>query len=181
MTREETKELLMMIRAIYPNFNVKPEEMTPTINAWYLVLEEYPTEAIKGALTIYAKTSTTGFAPSVSQLIAAMYKPSENGQLTEADAWNMVKRALQDSSYHANERFEEFPETVKKAVGSPNMLQAWAQSDSNEVNTVIMSNFQRAYKTVVERESFAERIPQNLNDLVKGLVEKTAGRIEAHE
>jgi hypothetical protein len=170
MTRDETKELLMMIRAIYPNFNVKPAEMTPTVNAWHMMLEEYPATAAVAALKVYTRTNDSGFAPSVSQLIAAMYKPAENKQLTEGDAWNLVKRALQDSTYHAVDRFLELPETVQKAVGSANMLQQWAMSDSNEVNTVIMSNFQRTYRAVVERESFSNKIPPQL---MKELAEKT--------
>ena len=173
MTREQTVDLVRSIVSIYPNW--KPDNLTETVNAWTWALREFPAQAVKSALEIYIRTNNTGFAPSVSQLIGAMYKPLENEQLTEADAWNMVKRALQDSAYHANERFEELPEAVKKAVGSPNMLQQWAMSDSNEVSTVIMSNFQRAYRTVAERERFTEKVPEQLSDLVKGLVDKTKG------
>lgn len=168
MTREQTVDLVRSIVSIYPNW--KPENLTDTVNAWHWALEEYPASGIKAALQVYIKTNTTGFAPSVSQLIAAMYKPAENKQLTEGDAWNLVKRALQDSTYHAVDRFLELPETVQKAVGSANMLQQWAMSDSNEVNTVIMSNFQRTYRAVVERESFANKIPPQL---MNELAEKT--------
>lgn len=175
MTREETQKLLMAIGSLYPNF--KPEDKTLTIDSWHWALEDYPAPMVKAALQVYVKTNNTGFAPSVSQLIGCMYQPSENGQLTEADAWNMVKRALQDSTYHANERFEEFPEIVKKAVGSANMLQQWAQSETSEVNTVIMSNFQRAYRTVAERERFDAKVSPQLGEHLKGLVEMAEERM----
>lgn len=178
MTREETVDLIRSLVSLYPNW--KPDNLTETVNAWHWALEEYPAPAIKAALQIYLKTDKTGFAPSAQQLISSMYSIKEKTALSEGEAWNIVKRALQDSTYHANERFEDFPETIKKAVGSANMLQQWAQAESKDVNTVIMSNFQRSYKTVCEREQYLGRIPEQISNLLTDLTNKTSGRIEAH-
>lgn len=175
MTREETKELLMMIKAIYPNFSIKPEEMTATINAWHLMLSEYPIEGINAALQIYVKTNNTGFAPSVSQIIGCMHKPSEIEQLSEGEAWAMVKKAIQDGNYHSEERFNELPPIVQKAVGGSNMIRQWAMSDTDEVNTVIASNFQRTYRAILGKQEFGERVPEQLQDLVKGIADKVSG------
>jgi len=172
MTRDETKELLMMIRAIYPNFNVKTEEMTPTINAWHMMLEEYPKDAAVAALQIYVKTNNTGFAPSVSQLIGSMYSVGKNELLTEGEAWALVKKAISDGNYHAEERFNELPEIVQKAVGSPTMIHQWAGCETTEVNTVVMSNFERNYRAVCEKQDFGNKVPTALADVVKGVIEK---------
>ena len=175
MTRDETKELLMMIRAAYPNFNVKPEEMTPTINAWHMFLEEYPAEAVKAALQVYVKTNTTGFAPSVSQLINSMYAPSVQDRLSEGEAWAKVKKAIQDGNYHAEERFNELPEIIQKAVGNAGMIRQWAQTDTEEVNTVIMSNFQRNYRTVCQRQEFTDKVNPQISDLLREMDRKQIG------
>lgn len=171
MTREETKELLMTISAIYPNFNVKPEQMTATINAWHMMLDEYPANAIGAALQIYVKTNNTGFAPSVSQLIGAMHEPRKHDQLSEGEAWALVKKAIQDGNYHAEERFNELPEIVQKAVGGASMIHQWAATDSEEVNTVIYSNFVRNYKVILEKREFGEKVPEPLRELTKSLAE----------
>lgn len=182
MTRDETKELLMTIRAIYPNFNVRPEEMTPTINAWHMMLEEYPVQVVSGALQIYVKTNNTGFAPSVSQLIGAMHKPKEVEHLTEGEAWALVKKAIKDGNYHAQERFDELPPLVQKAVGGVEMIRYWAGVDADEVNTVIMSNFQRTYKALLSNRMFEDKVPPQLSDMVKGLSDKVSGeRYLPHE
>ena len=181
MTREETKELLMMIQAIYPHFKVGKDEMTATINAWNLMLEEYPAPSVNAALQIYVKTNATGFAPSVSQLIGCIYAPHENEQLSEGEAWALVKRAIQDGCYHAKERFEELPEVVKRAVGSANMIQQWAMCDSDEVNTVVMSNFQRTYKAILSKQDFNNRVPERISDLVKLVSEKVAPQITQND
>lgn len=178
MTREETKQLLMTISAIYPNFNVKSEEMTPTINAWHLMLEEYPAQTISAALQIYVKTNNTGFAPSVSQLIGMLNKVKDNEHLSEGEAWSLVKKAIQDGNYHSEERFNELPPIVQKAVGNSNMIRQWAMSETDEVNTVIASNFQRTYRILLSRQEFEERIPQQLADVVRGVTDKVSGMIE---
>lgn len=172
----------MMIKAIYPNFSIKPEEMTATINAWHLMLSEYPIEGINAALQIYVKTNNTGFAPSVSQIIGCMHKPSEVEQLSEGEAWNMVKRAIQDSAYHSKERFNELPPIIQRCVGSANMLFQWGQTDSDTVNTVIMSNFQRTYRAVLSKQDFNNKVPEQIADIVKGLADKLSGErmIEGH-
>jgi predicted DNA-binding antitoxin AbrB/MazE fold protein len=173
MSREEVQRLLISIQSLYPTWKVEEDEMTATINAWHWALEEYPAPEVKAALQMYVKTNNTGFAPSVSQIINGIYKPMEKDTLSEGEAWSLVKRAIQDGNYHAEERYNELPPLVQKAVGSPNMIHQWAGTESDEVNTVIMSNFQRAYKTIVHREQENVRI----NPVIAGLVEATTQKM----
>lgn len=171
MSREEVQDLLISIQSLYPNW--KPDNKTATVNAWHWALEEYPAPVVKAALQIYVKTNNTGFAPSVSQIINGIYKPMEQDTLSEGEAWNMVKKAIQDGNYHSEERFNELPKIVQKAVGSPNMIKQWACTDTDEVNTVIMSNFQRSYRIIVQREQEYVRI----NPVIEGLIETTSQKL----
>ena len=157
MTRDQTVSLIRSIVDLYPNW--KPSNLTETVNAWQWALEEFPADAVKTALKIYIRTNETGFAPSISQLIGSMYKPTENSRLTEGEAWALVKKAIQDGNYHSKERYDELPEIVQKAVGTHEMIHQWAQTDTEDVNTVIMSNFQRTFRTLSQRAEFNEKIP----------------------
>ena len=178
MTIDEIKKLLAYAEALFPTFEVK-DPMT-TAEVWHMELGDYSAREVMAALKIYVKTSNTAFAPSPSQLIGAMNSVRHNEELTEGEAWTMVRKAIGDSAYHAQERFDELPETVQKAVGSPTMLRQWGMTDSNEVNTVIMSNFQRAYKAELSRKEFNESIPSALSDVIKGITDKMSERIEAN-
>lgn len=173
MTREDTKKLLLAIEAAYPNF--KPENASLTVDTWQWALEEYPDEAVKGALQIYLKTNNTGFAPSVSQLIGCIHAPKENEQLSEGEAWALVKKAISDGNYHSKQRFDELPPIVQRAVGGAEMIRQWAACDSNEVNNVIASNFMRTYRAVLSKQSFGDKVPPQLSDLVKALSEQVSG------
>ena len=179
MTREETVSLVRSIVSLYPNW--KPDNMTDTVNAWHWALEEYPAAGIKAALQIYFKTNNTGFAPSVSQLINAMYQPKENRQLSEGEAWALVKKAIKDGNYHAEERYNELPPIIQRAVGSPNMISQWAQTDSDEVNTVIMSNFQRTYRALLQKQSFSDKVPESLSEIVMKVTDHMIPKYEEHK
>ena len=138
-------------------------------------MESYPADAVKGALQIYVNTNNTGFAPSVSQIIGCMYKPKENNELSEGEAWALVKKAIQDGNYHSTERFEELPEIVQRAIGGPQMIRQWAMTDTDEVNTVIMSNFQRTYRAVLSKQGFSEKVPLEVVRLVSDVADKVSG------
>ena len=170
MTLNDTKKLLAAIEAIYPTWKVdNPQE---TAAAWHWALEEYPAPAVKAALQIYVRTSTTAFAPSVSQIINCMHAARQNDALTEGEAWALAKRAIADGNYHSTERFNELPKDVQDAIGGADMLREWAQSDSDTVNTVIMSNFQRTYRAVLNRKQFDEKITPQIAEVIRGVYEK---------
>ena len=174
MTREETQKLLLTINSIYPNF--KPENPTLAIDSWLWALEEYPFNAIMASLQVYIKTNNSGFAPSVSQLINGIYSAKTNDQMTEGEAWHMVKMAIGDSGYHAQEHFDNFPPLIQRAVGSPTMLRQWGMTDSDEVNTVIASNFKRTYRALLSKQEYNNRVPKKLADLVREVSDKVSGQ-----
>lgn len=160
MTREQTKTFIRGLVALYPNWH--PQNLTDTVDAWQWALNDYPLEIVQAALTIYIKTNGTGFAPSVSQLIDCMHAPKESNRLTEGEAWALVLKAIRNSGYDSEEEFTKLPPAIQKAVGTPSTLRQWALCDSDEVNTVIMSNFQRSYRITVEREKFNAKVPPKI-------------------
>ena len=172
MTINDTKKLLAAIDAIYPSFKV--DNPNATVEAWHWALEEYPVEAVKAALAIYIKSNNTGFAPSASQLIACMYKPKETAELTDGEAWYLVKKAMNGSAWHSQENFDKLPPLVQRAIGSPSVLRQWGMTDSDEVNTVIMSNFQRTYNALISKQEFNNKIPPKLSQLVTDLADKVS-------
>ena len=153
MTREEVKRLLMTMEAIYPNFKIR--DLQITLNAWFEILEDQDPKFIFAALKNYSRTNATDFAPSVGQLIQGAYdiQNGSNNNLTPGEAWSMVYKALCRATYYAEDEFNKFPEEVKKAVGSPSQLRAWAQ-DSSFNEGVASSNFRKAYSSVCERKKY---------------------------
>lgn len=150
--------------ASYPNY--KPENMQVTLNVWNKMLEEYDYKIVEAGLMAYIKTDKSGFAPSVGQLIDCIAKLAAQDEMTEMEAWTLVRNALADSTYHSQERFDELPENVQRAVGSALQLRAWAM-DMAFNESVAQSNFMRVYKQVVARETDRLKFGANLSKLVE--------------
>lgn len=158
MTREEVKQLLMTMKVTFPNFKIEDSQITFTINAWYEILKDYEPKSILQAFKTYIATSNSAFAPSVSELIALTTKAEDLAELNPSEAWAMVRKAIGRSAYNAQEEFEKLPPTVQKAVGSHEQLHEWA-IDSDYNDNVVMSLFQRNFKTVAEREKEIRKLP----------------------
>ena len=67
MNKAETKALLQIVSALYPNW--KPENLDLTVGAWTAVLEDENAQEMADALKRYARNDKSGFAPSVGQLL----------------------------------------------------------------------------------------------------------------
>ena len=167
MTEEKVGELLMTIQAYYPNYN--PPDKKITLNAWYIMLAEYPEELVLQALRACIATNTSGFAPDVGQIISKIQTISQPQELDGMTAWGLVSKALRNGTYGAVEEFNKLPPLVKQAVGMPDNLKNWATSDYQTIETVIQSNFLRTYETIVKRANEINRMPDN----IKSLIEKT--------
>lgn len=167
MTREETVEIIHIICDCYPNF--KPEDLSRTIDAWQVMLEEYSCEQVAAALKAYITSNTSGFAPSVGEIVAKTQLVSQPQELDGMTAWGLVSKALRNGTYGAVEEFNKLPPLVRQAVGIPDNLKNWATSDYQTIETVIQSNFLRTYETIVKRANEINRMPDN----IKSLIEKT--------
>ena len=106
MTKKEVANILTVIESIYPNFHVS--DVTATVSAWNWALHDYTYGDVGEALKIYIKTNNTGFAPSVSQLIGLMHKEDELSYPTEAEAWEMVRKACGRLDWYLPEKSSEW-------------------------------------------------------------------------
>lgn len=160
MTRDETKKIIRIIADSYPNY--KPSDISETIDVWSMMLEEYPYNQIAMALKAYILTDTSGFAPSIGQLVNKL--TSAEPQLNEMEAWSLVSKAIRNGYYGAEEEFAKLPEVVQKAVGNPANLRAWSHTDEQSIENVVQSNFLRTYRVVVKRESESAKLPDSLRN-----------------
>jgi hypothetical protein len=165
MTEEQVGKLLMTIQAYYPNYN--PPDKKVTLNAWYIMLAEYPEELVLQALRACIATNTSGFAPDVGQIMSKIQTISQPQELDGMTAWGLVSKALRNGTYGAVEEFNKLPPLVRQAVGMPDNLKNWATSDYQTIETVIQSNFLRTYETVVKRANEINRMPDDIKSLIK--------------
>ena len=165
MTKNEVVKLLMTIQTFYPNYQVENKEFT--INAWYSIIVDCDYKPMEKALRAYITTDTSGFAPSIGQLINKLHEVQSPQELNEMEAWLLVSKALRNGTYGAVEEFNKLPPLVQKAVGSPDNLRNWAQTDSESIENVVQSNFMRTYRTVVNRAKEYRKMPKDIQALIE--------------
>lgn len=167
MKREETVKIIRIMSDCYPNY--KPNNLSETVDVWQMMLDEYSYNQVSIALKAYVTSDTSGFAPSVGEIVAKIQLVSQPQELDGMTAWGLVSKALRNGTYGAVEEFNKLPPLVKQAVGMPDNLKNWATSDYQTIETVIQSNFLRTYEVIVKRANEINRMPDN----IKSLIEKT--------
>lgn len=164
MTLKETVELLGLIMTYYPNFN--PDNLKATANAWQMILKDYDYESVKSALITFVTTDSSGFPPNIGQLINKLHMVKTDDYINEQEAWALVSEALRNGNYGAEEEFQKLPPLVRKAVGSPNQLKAWA-TDEHFTESVEKSLFERVYRQEVERAKQISRMPVEIKTAIE--------------
>ena len=164
MTEKEVRQLLAMTQAVYPNYN--PPSREAAVNAWLMCLSEYDNNVVMAAFKAYMTTNTSGFAPAPGQLIEILQTLTQPSELNELEAWSIVRKALRNCGYNAEQEFAKLPTVVQKAVGTPQQLKIWA-CDSEFNENVVSSNFVKTYRTEVKRATELNKMPENVRKLIE--------------
>ena len=165
MTVNDARKIIAVMLVSYPNF--KPIDTELMATTWADMLNEYSYEQVSVALKCYITTDTSGFAPSIGQLIDKLKTVEQPQELNELQAWGLVRKAINNSGYHSEEEFAKLPPLVQKAVGTPGQLKQWGMSDIESIETVAQSNFMRTYRAVVKREDEVSRMPIEIRHLIQ--------------
>ena len=164
MTEKEVRQLLAMTQAVYPNYN--PPSREAAVNAWLMCLSEYDNNVVMAAFKAYMTTNTSGFAPAPGQLIEILQTLTQPSELNELEAWSIVRKALRNCGYNAEQEFAKLPTVVQKAVGTPQQLKIWA-CDSEFNENVVSSNFIKTYKSEVKRATELNKMPNDVRKLIE--------------
>lgn len=172
MDREDIKKVIGVMMSSYPNY--KPQDMKMTVDVWYEMLQEYEASDVFIALKSYIASDTSGFAPSIGQLVNMICKTTKPQIMNEHEAWSLVRKALENGIYNSQREFDNLPELVQKAVGSANQIHVWA-SDPDYDEGVMSSNFMRSYRTVCQRQSEYDRMPKEAQMRIDALRQQALG------
>lgn len=172
MTRDEMKKIIMVIASSYPNW--KPMDLSMTVDVWHSMLSDYSYNDIAMALKAYITADTSGFAPSIGQLVDKTQTINSPAELDEMEAWSLVSKAIRNGNYGYVEEFAKLPPLVQKAIGIPEQLRIWA-IDEHYNEMVVSSNFMRSYQTVLARSRENTKMPEDISRLIESAYENSWG------
>ncbi len=175
MSREEFALIVKGLKAVYTSQNFMPDK--DSFDVWYAMLSDLPYQVVNVTAQQYMLSEK--FPPTIADLRNKAAELTAPTEMNEMEAWSMVSRAIRDSAYHAKERFEQFPEPVKKAVGSPEILRSWGMSEDFNEN-VAQSHFIATYRTVLKREKEYNALPEPMKKALDGICANNQNLITAN-
>lgn len=157
MTAKEFMIIADVIKTGYPRENMLATE--EAMDLWYDLLRDLDYRAAHDGIRKYITSNK--FPPTIADIRECALSLTEPEELNEMEAWGLVRTALANSAYGANEEFAKLPPLVQKAVGVPDQLRIWGV-DENYSESVTCSQFIRCYKTVCEREKNRRKMPEQV-------------------
>ena len=166
MNTRETQGILAMIKAAYPNFyrDMPRADLVAAVNLWQKQFSEYNVSVVKAALHALIATRKEGYPPTIGAVKEQIAKLTAPQQLSEAEAWALVSRAARNGTYGYQQEFKKLPPEIQRVVGRPEQLRAWAMMEADEVESVVASNFMRAYRSSAAKEKEECALPQFVRD-----------------
>ena len=181
MNATETGKIMYILKAAYPMYysKISAEEQKAIFALWLDLFKEDDVRIVGAAVKALIATDNKGFPPVIGQVKDKMHSLMYAGieAMTESEAWAMVKKAIRNGYYGADEEFKKFPASIQRIVGSPNQLREWAIMDSSEIDTVVASNFQRGFRNIEARTKEAELLPASVKNMVAQLANGMANKM----
>lgn len=173
MTIEETGIIMDILKTAYPRFYSGPNapDKMKTLRLWAEMFARDDVALVAAAVKALIESDSKGFPPHIGAVKEKLRLISAGDEMTEAEAWGIVAKALRNSAYGSREEFEKFPPVIKRIVGSPSQLREWGMMDSETVHSVVASNFQRSYKAIAQREREIAKLPPDVKALVGKLAD----------
>lgn len=171
MERSDVLKIMAVLRGAYPQFyrDISRTEAEDTVNLWADMFKADDPALVAAAVKSVIEGDEKGFPPTIGQVKAKLRLITGNREMTEAEAWELVAKAVRNGLYGAAEEFEKFPPIIRRIVGSPNTLREWARMDTDTVHGVVASNFQRSYRAISAREKEIRALPADVREFVAKL------------
>lgn len=174
MTREQTAQVLALLRGAYPMFyrDITKKEAYSTIELWASIFVDDEFEVVAAAVKALISNDEKGYPPVPGQVKSYIRKITQKEEMNESEAWALVAKAVGNSAYEAKKEFDALPEELKRIVGSPNQLRDWSQMDSSTLHSVVASNFQRAYRVKQQTRKEYNALPGDVKKMIAGVGNK---------
>ena len=173
MSKAETAKIMATLWAAYPGFYSKAGngDQAAAVELWQKCFEAEPYELVSAAVYALIKVRPNSYPPAIGEVTAQIQRLVRPDELTAMEAWNLVAKALRNSAYGSEEEFAKLPPAVQRVAHSPSQLREWALMDADTVQSVVASNFQRAYTARQKSDREFEALPPAVRQYVAALTE----------
>ena len=169
MKREEIIVALSLIKTAYPRFytDMTESEVEDTVQLWTSIFKDDNKTVVIQA--IEAMITTLRYPPTIADIKEKIQTLTKSNELTELEAWNLVSKAIANSSYNAEQEFYKLPPLVQKTLFNSQQLRQWGLMDIETVQSVIQSNFMRSYRENKESKERYDALPESAKQMMNDI------------
>ena len=173
MTKKEMAEIIAIMQSNYPDDfrGMSDKAMNGKINLWFMQFRDDDFKEVLAAVMAHIATDTNRFMPPVGVIKAKLTEVRLPEELTPQEAWALVDKATRNSTWNSGEEFAKLPPVLQRLVGAPSQLREWAAMDSETLNSVVASNFQRSYKVRAKNERDYLALPSSVKDFMASIAD----------
>lgn len=170
MTRTEAMKIVMILETNWQQ--VRDQEAA--YDLWASAFVDDSFELVYTAVMDLVQTSTDEFRPTIGKVRRKINDLIRGRKLTETEAWLKVREALHEAQSNpetlggAKSAWKNLPQNIQKLV-TPRQLLDWNNIDTEQLDTVVQSNFMRSYRDVITREYENETRPHTHMQRVKAI------------
>ena len=123
MNRLETADILAVLKAAYPQFynGLSPKEANKIVDLWAEMFKDEPVMVVAVAVKAMIASRTNTFPPNIGEVKEQITKMRMPKEMTAAEAWTLVYRAIANSGYNAKEEYDRLPPACRFAAAAPGM------------------------------------------------------------
>ena len=163
MTREETKQLLTILKTAYPLTyrNMSREDAASTVTLYYNCFKDIPSEAVVVALHEYVNNNEQ--PPTIAGIKKYLrhLDPDYDYEAMFKELWSAIC---------GNRKFEDLCKANQKYIGSQQVLDMMGL-DENTLMDVVKGQYMRRIPDLVERLKFEQKATEQIGEAkIKALV-----------
>lgn len=176
MKRKETGIIMDILATAYPRFYAGPDAPDPekAVALWAEMFADDDVRLVAAAVKALIAADSKGYPPHIGAVKEKLRQLTAPEQMTPAEAWGLVLKAINRSGYQAREEFDKLPPLIRRVVGSPSQLRDWGMMDSNTVQSVVASNFQRSYQARARQDAEYQALPSDVKQMLSAVSERFA-------
>ena len=154
---------------------LRQEDFADWIGLWSTVFAnddpQIVTEAVKDLIQTH-----TGFPPEIADVRKKITEivQSVTGEPTDEEYWLILRDAIADGNWGANEQFARLPASLKRYCGSPSWLRDHAKMDADVIDSVIHGQFLKQFPRIKKDQEYHDSLPEP----VKQTIAKLFGRMD---
>ena len=169
---------MKVLKLAYPAFYSKftNDDVRETINLWSDIFAADNAQVVTLAVRDLIQTHT-GFPPEIADVRKKINDivRSATGEPTDEEYWLLLRRALADGNWGAQEQFDRLPAPLQRYCGSASWLRDHARMDTETIDSVIHGQFLRQFPRVKEAQEYHDSLPEGVRQAIAAMYKPLEG------